>query len=340
MRDTKFQKKAYAFKINGKRKRLKCQSGGAFTAFAEVLINKGWVVYGVIYEKPYAVYARIDNKNDLKKLAGSKYVQAKMNCMRNIVKDISEGKNVLFSGNPCYCAAVQSYCDARKVNREKLLTIEFLCHGVPSPELFRMYLEYAENTTGFESTDFNFRDKNIDGWGGYYSTLKNDSSMRKVSENWLDIYNAERYLRPSCYNCKFTTYERGADVTISDFGGISKIQKGFGDNKGISMILFNNERGIGFIPEIGQMGEMIESIFSAIDQQPLNRPVKYQDDEVKIDWENRSFEENALNIIKHYDKKYISFWNGVPLTLNIKFLKHYFTFKIKSSSLLAALRKV
>lgn len=339
MDDETFQRKAYAFKIADKKKRIKCQSGGAFTALAEKLIEDGWVVYGVSYERPYAVYKRVDRLQDLGQLAGSKYVQARLDRICDIEGDLRSGKCVLFSGTPCYCSAVLSYCKVKNVDTSALVTIEFLCHGVPSPKLFRYYLESTEKKLGFQSDTFIFRDKGIDGWGGYYSCLKRGDDIKKVSKSWLNIFRSDRYLRESCYNCRYTSWNRSADITISDLWNIKKACASFGDVNGVSMILFNSTKGSKLYRCFESKGECSEVKLDAINQPPLSKPVSYQDDRVEIDWKNGSFDENAQRIMEHYDEKYISIWHGIPITVDLRFWRGYLKYKIKGSGILLGVRK-
>ena len=339
MDDENFQQKAFAFKIANTKKRVKCQSGGAFTAMAESLIKAGWIVYGVSFEKPFAVYKRITSSQRLAILSGSKYVQAKLSCISDLEKDLLEDRHVLFSGTPCYCSAIISYCKAKKISTCNLLTIEFLCHGVPSPKLFKYYLEYTEKKLNFQSDSFIFRDKNINGWGGYYSSLKKGKNIIKTSENWMNIFRSDRYFRPSCYNCKYTSWNRLADITISDFWNIEKTHKTFGDINGISMILFNNYKSFHFYQYFKSKGDCISVKLEAIDQLPLNTPTSYRNDGVNINWIDNCFEKNAEKILEHYSKKYISIWHGIPFTLDLEFWKEHLKYKIKGNSFLINLRK-
>ena len=328
------QQKAYAFKITGRKKRLSCQSGGAFTAIAGELMAQGWVIYGVVYEKPYAVYKRAEDMSCLNRMAGSKYVQAKIgDAFQLIAADLTNGINVLFSGTPCYVSAILNFCRVKKIDSRNLLTMEFLCHGVPSPELFRYYLEYTERQEKFLSTHFVFRDKSAVGWGGYYSAF-NLGKVRKATLSWLDIFNSDSYLRESCYHCRYTSYERNADLTVSDFWGIGLVNKSFGDLIGVSMILVNTTKGLNCTESCHLPGDLLSVPVSTIDQSPLNHPVKYQDDRVPIDWGNKTFEENAELIMKHYYKKSINLFRGVPLTFNMKFWKEYLMFLVKGNILL------
>lgn len=335
-----FEKRAYAYKISGKRKRLDSQSGGAFAVIAEIWLNNGGIVYGVAFEKPYAVYKRINTVKGLEAIKGSKYVQALLeNTITSIEKDLNNGEKVLFSGTPCYVAAVNSYCKYKKLNITNLLTVEFLCHGVPSPQLFKAYIEHVEKNNNCEINNVKFRDKRVNGWGGYYSTYLTNNDV-KTSENWLDIFHSDRYFRESCFNCIYTSKERYADITISDFWAVGQVLKTFGDSNGISMILFNSQKGFMLKPQVESKGIMSEVELNDIVQRPMEHPTIKRDDGVSIDWSKKSFSENAYEIFKHYSKKDIKIKYRIPMTGNISFQKEYWISKIKGSFLLICMRNI
>lgn len=323
----------YAFKIKGKDKRLKCQSGGAFAAIADIVIENAGIVYGVAYKKPKAIYERIISKEKLASLSGSKYVQAHLGCFKQIEVDLQSGKIVLFSGTPCYVAAILKYCETKNINIKNLITIEFLCHGVPSPRLFEYYLNYTETKNGFKSNNFIFRDKHVNGWGGYYSRFFISKSKSKISENWLDIFHSDKYFRDCCYNCLYAKRDRIADITIVDFWGVRNISHTFGDSNGVSMILFNNDKCIQIEKKLGFYGDIISTSIEANNQAPFNNPTSYNEDGVDLDWENRPFETNANAIMEHYSKKNIAVLFGIPITLNIHFWKDFFIFRVKGNSI-------
>ena len=321
----------YAFKIHGRNRRLGCQSGGAFAALGDIVLENKGVVYGVAYQKPHAVYERVVDKAGLKRLSGSKYVQAKLDCFRAIEADLSSGRLVLFSGTPCYVAAVLKYLDVKHVEQENLITVEILCHGVPSPRLFAYYLQREEGKNGWASRDFIFRDKRVNGWGGGYSRLTAGPNRSCLTTSWMDIYNSDRYLRECCYNCRFTKWNREADITVADFWGIQNISRGMRDNMGLSMILFGSGK-CGWIEEqLIARGNVAATTQEANDQGPFHQPASYREDGVDLDWDGKDFETNAEAICRYYDKKTISVHFGIPLTGDVHFWKEFLTARMKRS---------
>lgn len=332
------ESKTYAFRIYGKDIVMGCQSGGAFRAIATLIIETGGIVYGVAYDKSMATYCRVTNKSQLNRLSGSKYVQACLNCYNKLEDDIRMGKLVLFSGSPCYVAAILKYLELKKIDKKNLVTVEFLCHGVPSPRLFESYLEYEKRKGRIGSSSFIFRDKNITGWGGNYSRIVVNKIYSKFTTTWMDIYGAERYLRDSCYQCKFTTWKRNADITIADFWGIKNIPQIDYDPIGLSMILFNNSNFGWIEAKLSEYGSIIETTKEANDQSTFHHPVEYKDDGIDLDWQNRDFEENAYAIFRHYSKREIKVIFGIPITLDMKFIVSFILFRIKKSALFLKLK--
>ena len=153
--------KIFACKLKNEELLLESQSGGAFTAIAHVFLRKGAIVYGCgMSHDNEAVYLRIDNEADLINIKGSKYVQAKMeNVFSDIERDLRAGKMVLFSGTPCYVSAVKKYFSVKNMS-ENLYTVDLICHGVPSPKIYRAYLDALEKKNRSSIKKFIFRDKN------------------------------------------------------------------------------------------------------------------------------------------------------------------------------------
>ena len=57
------------------------------------------------------------------------------------------------------------------------------------------------------------------------------------------MFYSHKTLRPSCYYCKFKKITRTGDITLADYWGIDKAIPGFNDNKGVSLVLVNTEKG-------------------------------------------------------------------------------------------------
>lgn len=143
-------------------KHISCQSGGAATIISEYFINAGAVVYGCGFDEQLnVIYHRITRMEDLPLLRGSKYVRATLgNTFRDIVSDLKDNKKVLFIGNACNIAGLQSLVESLP-ERDNLYTVDFVCHGTPSHELYREYLDWVEKRENKKIVSFKFRYKDI-----------------------------------------------------------------------------------------------------------------------------------------------------------------------------------
>lgn len=330
-------KKAYVFKMSKKKQRLRCQSGGAFTALAMQIINNSGVVYGVSLDKELKpVYERVISKERLWALSGSKYVQADMlDSVKRVKEDLENSKTVLYCGTPCNISALKNYLSNFKTNCENLILVEFLCHGVLSQELYKEYIKHCKikyrNVKGF-----NFRDKKVLGWGTYYSTLNIGKGFKVASTTYLDIFRSDCYLRDSCYDCKYTSMERGADITISDYWGIGNYRPECSDRTGVSMILCNSQKGELLVQRIG--GFKREMPLDTIMQNPLENPTKKPDEFYKA---RESLKLSGYSqLFEKYKAKEIIMWNGIPITSDVNFLLKYYSIRVKMSYIYLKLKEI
>lgn len=220
-------------------------SGGAFTGIAEYVIANGGVVFGAAYADEYVVkHTYVDNLDDIFKFRNSKYVQSEIGDSYKKVREfLRKDRLVCFSGTPCQIHGLLAYLGNSKT--EKLITVDLVCHCVPSPLIFRKYLEYQKTSLG----DFDrlvFRDK---GRGYSYSTMaiyKDDYCVYRrgsESDRWFRAFLHGMCDRPSCGNCKAQSWPRQSDVTIWDCFVIDKIEPDFDHNKGTTNIVTWTEKG-------------------------------------------------------------------------------------------------
>ena len=127
-----------------------------------------------------------------------------------------------------------------------LYTQDFICHGVPSPEVWQKYLKYKKKLTGDNPLKINFRNKNILGWSNYhvhYQYSNSEENVHHKEEPYMNLFLKNLILRESCYNCQFKKIKRNSDITIADFWGINKVKPDFNDEKGVSAILVHSKKG-------------------------------------------------------------------------------------------------
>ena len=242
---------AYAGWNRDENVRKKSSSGGIFTAIAELVINNKGVVYGAAYTKEFSVeHIRVETIEDISKVRGSKYVQSYISTeiYRNIEKDLRTGREVLFSGTPCQTAAVNS----RFGNYKNLLTVDVICHGVPSPYAWQKYLSEISRIGKIEN--INMRDKSH-GWNNMHMSVLVGS--RKL-DNWFNdslwgkSFLANLFLRNSCYSCEFKEYKRCSDVSLGDFWDAVRgtHMEYDDDDKGTSVVLVNSDKGHHILSEL------------------------------------------------------------------------------------------
>ena len=256
--DGQLPQKVLAEKNKNEKIRSTSSSGGVFYELANQFIQKGGVVYGCALEKNMvARHVCVEDIENLEKLKSSKYVQSDMgNVMSEIKKKLLTGQKVLFSGTPCQTAGLRNYLGKEY---ENLFVIDVLCHGVPSPKLFADYLDYLRKQYGGSKiVSVNFRNKQR-GWKRLYMEIKFDNKKRHYIYSGYDRYEGmflnNLSLRPSCYECKFTKAERYGDITLGDFWGIGKKYPKWDDDKGISVVMLNTEKGKNAFEEIADRFE-------------------------------------------------------------------------------------
>lgn len=234
---------SYIAYLNDEKTRLESTSGGLFYAFAEAFILDGGVVYGVAFDEQFIPqHIRVTEMSDLKKIQGSKYPQSNLNdVFKRVKKDLSDGFNVLFSGTPCQVAGLKCYLGK---NFNNLLTIDLICHGVPSPGIWRKYLNYYFDVNEIRRIVFKHK---INGWKSWrvFIELKNEIYQKERGD---DVYMASYLngwnMRPSCNYCKFKGISNHySDITIADAWGKAEQDKYMNDNKGLSSVLIYTSKG-------------------------------------------------------------------------------------------------
>lgn len=259
--------KVYAAKNKDEQIRQASSSGGIFTLLAEKVIDEGGIVWGAKFNTEWeVVHDYTENKEGLAAFRGSKYVQSYIgNCYKEVKSFLKAGRKVMFTGTPCQVAGLKHYLG---VEYDNLLTVDVVCHGVPSPKVWRMYLAalFARQGDGENSVSshlvkkekriesIEFRSKST-GWRKYSFALtlskatadgeKNTVLLSSIfTENpYMNAFLSNLSLRPSCYDCPAKAGKSGSDITIADFWGIEDVLPEFDDDKGISLVLSYSEKG-------------------------------------------------------------------------------------------------
>jgi len=276
-------KETFAFKANDEF-RENSASGGAFAALAKGILEKGGVCYGAVQNDDFSVsHIRCDSLDVLKEIQGTKYVQSNMSeCFESIKNDLSNGKTVLFSGTPCQVDSVKNYVKAKKINDENLYLCDIICHGVPSPAVFKDFVKWLGDYYKSSVKAYEFRSKKIS-WRGNscYVTLSGGRELKNdiFSSAFMNVYYSGRITRESCYECKYTSLQRVSDITVSDFWGLENTLPEFEDALGVSMVMVNTEKGKSLFDKTE--GQKVQADISAAKQPQLHKPCDKPSDREK-----------------------------------------------------------
>lgn len=267
----------YAGWAKDKTIRNESSSGGIFSVLAIEVINKGGIVFGAKWDNSFTVvFDYATTIEELKEFRGSKYVQAKIgDCYKQAKDFLDAGRTVLFSGTPCYIAGLNSFLNK---DYENLITVDLICHGVPSPKVFESWIQEIENTEGQKLEKIKFRYKNPD-WLQHAVKYSFKNNQSHIIHNFKDLYyrgfDSNFYLRESCYHCRYTSISRVSDITLADFWRYSPTKIKFHNyKKGLSLIIINSNKGYQLFSDISSKIVFEENaIERAINGNPsLQRP--------------------------------------------------------------------
>lgn len=236
------QPKIYAVKYKDEATRMASRSGGIFTALSDLVLMDDGVVYGCVLTKDFsAAHIRAENAEERNRMRGSKYIQSKLgNTFKNVKVDLDAGKKVLFSGTSCQVAGLRKFLGKEY---ENLFCVDIVCHGVPSKKVWQAYLCWQEQKNHSKLISLDFRNKKDFGWRSHVETLYFENDKCISSQIFRTLFYGHTVLRPSCYECPYKSVMHPGDITIADYWGIEKAAPEFDDNKGVSLVLVNNEIG-------------------------------------------------------------------------------------------------
>lgn len=219
------------------------RSGAAFIALSDKIIEQGGAVYGAAFDAEFrVVHKRAMTKEARDEFKGSKYVQSDLGNVYAMVKaDLQKGMKVLFSGTPCQTAGLNAFVGNRF--RNNLFLVDFVCHGVASPFVWKDYLAYLCGKENDIIKSVNFRDKKIFGWSGLHK--ESFEFKRKGIKTYNYTFYNPCLLRSSCYACHFANLLRPSDITMGDLWGWQNVAPDFNtDDKGVSLVLCNSVKGL------------------------------------------------------------------------------------------------
>lgn len=236
---------AYAAYIRDRKIQLQSSSGGIFSALAAYVLQRGGTVCGAALDSSLRVkHDMADTSEALGKFQGSKYVQSNLGDSFTVIRSyLEKGRDVLFSGTPCQVTALHAFLGRPYT---ELITVDIICHGVPSPKAWETYLRWQGSVYGANAVSASFRDKRL-GWKQSSVALGFDDgqeySMPIYQDAFMRAFLKNLCLRDVCYNCEFKTKTRCSDLTLGDFWGIEDILPEFKSFSGVSLVILQSDKG-------------------------------------------------------------------------------------------------
>lgn len=256
--------RAVAVQYQNDKALLDSSSGGVFSALADhVLDNNGYVAGCIFDDSLAAVHILTNQREGVEKMRGSKYVQSDLNDVYLQIQDrLQQGALVLFTGTPCQVDGLRGFL---RKEYENLLTVDLICHGVPSPGLFRRYLDSLTQKKG-AITDIRFRDKRRNGWcaQGSVSYSAKTKTTTPFNDSYYYYYLQNSISRMCCYSCKYATVRRVGDITIGDYWNIRDILPNVDATAGFSAVLVNTEKGQRFLDQISDTLKLYDTSVDAV----------------------------------------------------------------------------
>lgn len=263
------KKRYYIAKHKDIRIRMNSRSGGVFTALSDEWLKRGGVIYGCVLDDELNVrHIRAEDSTGRDRMRGSKYVQSDIgNCYSMVCDDLKAGRYVLFSGTSCQIAGLRTLTG----ENEKLLCVDIVCHGVPSPLVWNDYLNYWKRKKKTPVTSADFRNKKDHGWVNHIETIRfgNEETDSRI---FTELFFQHRVLRPSCYCCPYKSLDHPGDITIADAWGVQIANPEFDDNKGVSLLLINTALGESLLTNIKDDCDLKAVEIIRYMQEPLLKP--------------------------------------------------------------------
>lgn len=219
------------------------QSGGAFTAISDFILGQGGVVYGAVFDDNFEVkHIRATVPSNRDKMRGSKYLQSNIDAVyQQMERDLKNERIVLFVGTGCQAAGVLRFLKQKKVDVSNLYTVDILCHGVPSVFIWRDTIQYLREK--YKADILSIELKEVEENTRPIMCIKiGEKEIPDIV--YRKLYYSNLALRESCYYCQYARTIRVSDITIGDAWGVEKANPAFNDRRGVSLILFNSNKGM------------------------------------------------------------------------------------------------
>lgn len=233
-----------------------CTSGGVGSAMAHFAVDNGWYLCGAAFDGDFNLRHVVGNDiGCVNALRGSKYLQSNMCGIYNQITELlKRNEKVIFFGTPCQVDALQRFTNKYKDN---LLTVAIICHGVNSPIVWKDYVAELEKKYKSKLQWYNFRSKEMGGWGKLAIAMKFENGKRKkeyaYSNQFHVWFGLHCILRESCFHCSYRVEQRTADITIGDFWGIEKLLPQLDTRNGVSVVLCSTQKGSQFFSSLNNV---------------------------------------------------------------------------------------
>ncbi|MGN0417202.1 Coenzyme F420 hydrogenase/dehydrogenase, beta subunit C-terminal domain [Anaerostipes faecalis] len=296
-------------------------SGAIFAELARKVIQEGGSVWGAAFDAEMnIVHMKIDTEIDLKKLKGTKYVQSNIRlAYMAIKKELDNNKIVLFSGTPCQVAGLKAFL---KKDYLRLLCIDLICHGVPSPGVYRKYLDEVSDKKVIGMCFRNKKNGIISAKLDYL--LEGGEVIQEDYKDSLYIigFLQNLYIRTSCFKCKFKGSKRCSDITIGDFWGIKEFHKKMDNILGVSAVIIHSDIGLKWFEKIKKNIKLENADIAEIETWNLclNESVKYNKNREKFfnRWKNEEVKSliTELQSEKKKNNMQVSIWRKIWRKIN------------------------
>lgn len=224
--------------------RRRSSSGGMFSLLAGSVIDEGGIVFGAAFDSSLQVcHCGAESREELAALRGSKYVQSRLGGVYAEVRSLlRSGRSVMFSGTPCQAAGLKGFLQK---DYDNLIAVDIVCHGVPSPKVYNKHLAEIAAAAGepVERVEFRNKDKGWKGGETLFYTAHHKFGDTKRREDYMRLFLNNVSIRPSCGSCAFNNRRSLADITLADYWGVDKQHPDFDDDRGVTLVIVNTEKG-------------------------------------------------------------------------------------------------
>jgi len=218
-------------------------SGGAFYEICNSWGESDTLYFGAVWDGLTVKHDCVEGIENIGPLQKSKYIYSDTNGSFSKIKNyLDQGRYVVFSGTPCQVAGLKNYLNR---DYERLLTIDLVCHGVGSPDVFHNCISLLEKRYSGIIEKIEFRSKKECYDFDHLSLITiNGKGIYIINDPYTQLFLSQACLRPSCgLNCQFRNINRQGDITIADFKGLVDVfpsLRGYKEN--YSTIIINTKK--------------------------------------------------------------------------------------------------